>query len=95
MSVDLDSLRAHVERLRWVRERKAELKELEESAREAIEDALGADDEGTLDGHPVVAWRFHKRTALDQGVLRTAFPDIYDTCVRTTEVRRFSLVDPE
>ena len=90
---DLDELRAQVELLRWCKEKKAEIKEVETAARAAVEAALGDDDTGTMDGHPVITWKFHKRTALDQGFLKQAYPDLYETCKRTTEVRRFEVLD--
>lgn len=93
MSVNLDSLRAQIERLQFVKEQKAELKEIEDAARDAIEEALGDADEGTLDGHTVVTWKFHKRHALDQKILKVSFPDIYECCKRTSEVRRFEVLD--
>jgi len=93
MAVDLDQLRWAVETLRWTKTRKQELKELEEKARDAIEEALGHDTEGILDGDVAVTWRYHKRTALDQQALKTTFPDIYEVCRRTTEVRRFEVED--
>lgn len=93
--MDLDELRAQVELLRYVKEKKAELKVIEENARAAIEAALGDHDEGSLDGEPVIRWRFHKRTALDQKLLKEVFPDVFEECRRTTEVRRFELVEPE
>lgn len=95
MAVDLEHLRWAVETLRWARDRKAELKEAEERARLAIEEALGDDTVGTLDGEPVITWKFHKRNALDQKLLRTQFPDIYELCKRVTEVRRFEIEDAD
>lgn len=93
---DLEDLRPQVELLRWVKERKAELKRIEDDARAQIEAALGDhDDEGSLDDEPVIRWRFHKRSALDQKLLKETFPDVYETCKRTTEVRRFEVVEPE
>lgn len=92
--VDLENLRAQLELLRFVKERKAELKELEDTARAAIEAELGDADEGTLDGHVVVTWKSYKRNALDQKLLRSSYPEIYESCKRTSEVRRFELRDP-
>lgn len=92
-SVDLDKLRAQVELLRFVKSRKAELKVIEDNARAAVEEALGDADTGTLDGEPVVAWRFYKRRALDQKALKASFKDVYEACLRATEVRRFDLLD--
>lgn len=93
MSTDLSHLRVQVDILRAVKAKEAELKALKENARAAIEDALGDSDVGTIDGEPVVTWKFHKRVALDQKVLKSSFPDVFDECVRTTEVRRFEICD--
>lgn len=93
MAQDLEKVRWAVEAMRYIKERKAELKELEERARPALEEALGDDTEGELDGHVVVTWKYHKRHALDQKVLRASFPEVYETCKTLTEVRRFEIVD--
>jgi predicted phage-related endonuclease len=94
-STDLEGLRWAVETLHWAKQRKAELKELEDQARLAVETALGDNDTGSLDGHDVVTWKYHKRAALDQQALKQTFPDVYEVCRKTTEVRRFEVVDPE
>ena len=91
--VDLEKLRWAVETLRAVKDRKAELKAAEELARDAIEQALGDNDEGELDGHPVVTWKYFKRKALDQTFLRETYPELYESCKKVTEVRRFEVVD--
>lgn len=64
-------------------------------ARDALEQALGDADEGALDGHVVVTWKFQKRNALDQRFLRETYPDLYESCKRVTEVRRFVLVEDD
>ena len=92
-AVDLEKLRWAVETLRWIKDRKAELKATEESARDAIEQALGDSDEGELDGHVVVTWKSFKRNALDQKFLRETYPDLYESAKRVTEVRRFEIVE--
>lgn len=93
MAVDLEKLRWAVETLRAVKDRKAELKAAEEVARGAIEQALGDNDEGELDGHTVVTWKYIKRNALDQKFLRETYPELYESCKRVTETRRFEIVD--
>ena len=95
MAVDLEKLRWAVEALAMVRDRKAELKATEELARDAIEQALGDSDEGELDGHVVVTWKYQKRNALDQKFLRDTYPELYASCKRVTEVRRFTLVEDD
>lgn len=93
MAVDLEQLRWAVETLRWAKDRKAEIKEAEDKARDALEQALGDDTVGTLDGHEAVTWKYHKRNALDQKALKATAPHVYELCKRTTEVRRFEVVE--
>lgn len=90
---DLESLRWAVELLRHVKERKAELKTLEEQARDAIEAALGDNDLGSLDGHIAVTWKTHTQNRLDQQALKKSFPDVYESCRKTSDVRRFEVMD--
>ena len=94
-AIDLEKLRWAVEALTAVKDRKAELKATEEMARDAIEQALGDSDEGELDGHVVVTWKYIKRNALDQRFLRETYPDLYASCKRVTEVRRFEVLDAD
>lgn len=91
MAVNLDELRAQVEILRWAKERKAEIAEVEKTARAAVEEALGDNDAGTVDGFLVISWKAHKRTALDQKLLKSLYPDVDAECRTTTEVRRFEV----
>ena len=93
MAVDLEKVRWAVEALRWAKDRKAEIKDVEDKARDALEQTLGDDTVGTLDGHEAVTWKFFKRNALDQKMLKSAYPEIYESCKRVTEVRRFALTE--
>lgn len=93
MPTNLEKLRAQVAILRHCKEKKAELAELEENARAAIEEALGEDTEGTLDGRTVVRWSRQKRTALNQKLLKELHPEAAAECMDTTEVRRFTVVE--
>lgn len=90
---ELESVRWAVEALKFVKERKAELKDVEDQARDAIEQAMGDDSEGTLDGHVAVTWKHFKRTALDQKLLKTSYPEVAALCMSTTETRRFQVED--
>lgn len=93
MSTELDKLRNQVELLKWAKAREAEVKQVKETARAAIEAALGDDDTGTVDGEVVVTWKGHKRTALDQKLLRQLYPEVDAECRTTTYVRRFEIHD--
>lgn len=92
-SIDLAPVRAQVELLHWVKQRIAELKEVEKAAREQVEDAMGASDTGLLDGEPAISWGSHKRTSFDQKAFRDAHPDTFEAYKVTSEVRRFEIID--
>lgn len=92
-SVNLEGVRAHIEVLRYVREREAELAELKANSRAVVEAVMGENETGTLDGDVAVTWKRSKRTALDQKALREAEPDTFAAFKTTTEVRRFEVVD--
>lgn len=89
----LDNVRGAVEVLRYCKAKKAELTERENDAKAAIQEALGNDDSGTIDGVEVVTWKTHKRRALDQKALRAKLPEVFDLYSTTTEVRRFEVLD--
>ena len=89
---DLNAVRAQVEILQYCKERRTELADVEAQAKAAVQEALGDDDTGTLDGREVVYWRRHKRTALNQTLLAATYPEICESCKTTTEVRRFEVL---
>lgn len=89
--VDLSTVRAETEILLWCAQRKAEIKELEDKAKAAVQDALGDADTGTLDGEIVVTWESHKRTAFDQKLFREAHPDLFEGFKTSSSVRRFEV----
>jgi predicted phage-related endonuclease len=89
--MNIDSVRAHVEILRFVATKKAELKEMEEASRAAIEEALGDNEVGELDGAPAVNWTRVTSRRLDQKALKAEHPDIVAEYTRPSESRRFGL----
>ena len=90
-TVNLDNLKAQVELLRWCRTNKAQIAEVEKSARAAIEEALGDNESGSLDGELAVTWRTQKRKSLNQKYLKEHYPDVYEEALETNEVRRFEI----
>jgi predicted phage-related endonuclease len=94
-SVDLESVRAQVLLLRWIKSRQAELKELEAAARGAVEDAMGHRSIGLLDGEEVIRWGSHKRTSFDQKAFGDAHPDLLEAYRTSREVRRFEVIEVE
>jgi len=89
---DLESVRAQVAILVHCKLKKAELKDLEERARAAVEDALGEDENGALDGEPVIRWGHSKRRQLDQKALRDKEPEIAEEYTSLVETRRFEVL---
>lgn len=93
MPTNLDNLRAQIAILRHVKAKRLELSELEANARAAVEEALGEDEEGTLDGVTVIRWSRQKRTSLNQKLLKELHPEIAAECMDTVEVRRMLIID--
>lgn len=91
-SKPLDHLRAQVEILRWVKQKRAELKELEDGARAAVEAELGDTELGTLDGEPAIRWSSSKRTILDQKAIKEFEPEIAANYMTTSVVKRFEVL---
>lgn len=92
MNVDLDPVRAHVETLRWVKKRQAELKDLESKTRDAIEQALGDNEIGQLDGDTVITWVMHKKRLFQQAKLKDAHPELVEEFTETVEGRQFKVL---
>lgn len=92
MSVDLESVRAHVDILVWAKARAAELKDIEKNARDAIEEALGDNEIGELDGHPVVTWAMHKKRVFQQAKFKEAHPELVEAFTETVEGRQFKVI---
>lgn len=95
MPKPLEPLRAQVAILRHVKQKRAELAELEANARAAVEEALGEDTEGTLDGKTVIKWSRSKRTSLNQKLLKELYPVIAAECQDTIEVRRLLVLEED
>lgn len=92
-NVDLESVRDHVQILKWAKARINEVKDLEQNARDAIEEALGDNDIGQLDGQTVVTWTTHKKRQFQQAKLKEAYPELADEFTELVEARTFKLVD--
>lgn len=75
----------------------AEIKALEEkagTAKEKIQEALGENEVGTLDGSPVVRWTKVTSTRLDMKKAREVLdPKILDFLSSESTSRRFTLVE--
>jgi predicted phage-related endonuclease len=90
-TVNLDDLRAQVELLKWAKARKAEIADVEATARAAVEAALGDSEAGTVDGELAVTWRTRKVRRLNQKALKEAHPDIVEEFTAPNEQRYFEV----
>ena len=91
-SVSLDHIKAHVDILKFVAAKEAELKEMKERSRAAVEEALGSNELGTIDGEPVVRWSHQKVNRLNQKALKSDHPEIVAEYTEANAQRRFELL---
>lgn len=93
MSADLGNVRGHIELLRYVKREKARLKEIEDGARAAIEEALGHATDGTVDGVTVVRRKTIKSKRLDQALLVSIVGEhVVEECKTVSESTRFEIL---
>lgn len=95
MKLDDERYREAIATLVRVAEKRRELKDEYDEARAVIEEALGDNETGEIDGEVVVTWKTQTRRSLNQKKLRETFPDVVDLFTETTEIRRFVPIDPE
>jgi len=91
-AVNIDALKAQLALLQHCREKRAEINEIESSAKAAIQAALGDAEAGTVDGRVAVTWKYTKRRAIDQGLLKQNHPEVAEQCMTVSESRRFEFV---
>jgi predicted phage-related endonuclease len=75
-----------------------QIKDLEETkrvARQRIEQLLGENEVGTLDGRPVVRWTVVPSRRFQQKKFQEQHPDLYEAFTSTSVSRRFTLVDQD
>lgn len=92
MATDLTELRQQIEILRAVKQEKARLADIEAAARAAVEEALGGDEVGELDGREVIRWKHIKSNRLDQKLLEKLYPEAAAECRAVVESRRFEVL---
>ena len=91
--IPLDDIAGQIEVLRYAKRKEAEIKELLASTRAVIEERLGDNEIGTLDGNPVVRWTFVKTNRLNQRKLKEDRPDLVAEYTEASESRRFDVLD--
>jgi hypothetical protein len=91
---NLDDVAAQVETLRYCKEQRAALKELEAMARPVVDEAMGDADIGTVNGQPVIKMSRYKASRLNQKALKEAHPELVAEFTELNPVTRMD-IDPE
>ncbi|MFA4083641.1 hypothetical protein ONA92_18255 [Mycobacteroides salmoniphilum] len=91
--MDLSHVKGEVDLLGYVKRERARLKEIEDYAKPAVIEALGVDDEGTINGEVVARRKHIKTNRLDQSLLKSLHPEVHAECMSVSESTRFELVD--
>lgn len=73
----LDHLAREVALLRWVKEQRERLKEIEADPKAAVEDALGNDEVGTINGQEVITYKFSKPNKFREAQFKADHPDLH------------------
>lgn len=88
----LDELKAHIDILKFCKTKQAELAEMVERSRAAIEEVLGDEEIGTIEGEPVVRWTHQKVNRLNQKALKAERPEIVAEYTEASTQRRFEVL---
>jgi hypothetical protein len=91
----LDELAGWLDIYRAAQDTIAKAEEAKAVAREKIEDAMGDDEVGTVNGEPVVRWTFVHSERFDQKKAKAIIGDEFDAFKVTTTSRRFEMVKAE
>lgn len=90
-TMDLTEQRAHIEVMKACKQRITELDNMYNLARAAVEEAMGDNETGEIDGATAVTWKKYKTRRLNQQYLKRTFPGIREECMETTETRKLEL----
>jgi predicted phage-related endonuclease len=89
--MDLKHVEEHVRRLQIAKKVTAEMKEMAEASRAAVEEALGDNEAGELDGELVVTWKHGKTSRLNQKALKAERPEVVAEYTEAKAERRFEV----
>lgn len=96
-TVPIDYLESQYARLRYVKQQRAMLDEIEQLAQDAIKDALGENEVGTIRGIPAAAWVKSWPKRFNSAKFRADHPDVWEQYKEPPKqpVRTFTLIDEE
>lgn len=89
--MDLKPIEEHVRRLQMAKKVTAEMKELAESSRAVVEEFMGENEAGELDGELVITWKHHKTNRLNQKALKAEKPEVVAEYTEAKAERRFEV----
>lgn len=89
--MNLNQLRGHVEILQFVKARRAEIDLMEEHARAAVEEAMGEDEIGEVDGKIVITWRHTKSRRFNQSQHKAQEPGCHEIYMQASDGRQFKV----
>lgn len=92
-AVNLESVRDQVAILRWCKQQKAAIKELEDNARSHVEAAMGQATLGLLDDEPVITWSSFKENRFDSKAFREENPELWERYKARHSKRAFTVLD--
>lgn len=90
-SVPVDYLESAIAKLRYVKQQRAVLDEIEQAAQAALKEALGDNESGSIAGSEVVTWITSRPRRFDTKRFREEHPDVYDQYIHESVVRSFRL----
>lgn len=77
---------AWLDLLRTARQAAKDAKGDEELAKRNLAELLGDAEEGTVEGRKVCSRKISVRQTLDTDRIRDEYPEVYEKCLRTTEI---------
>ncbi|QXO13983.1 hypothetical protein SEA_ILLUMINE_58 [Mycobacterium phage Illumine] len=90
--MDISAVKGHVDLLAHARIEKKKWEEIEKNAKAAIDEALGGDDEGTVDGQVIIKRSRTKVSRLSGKLVESLHPEVFAECLDTSEQTRLSVV---
>lgn len=90
-AMNLNEIRGHVEILQFVKARRAEIDAMEEHSRAAVEEAMGEDEIGEVDGKIVVTFRHSKSRRFSQKAHKEDQPNCHEAYMQSGASRAFKV----
>lgn len=95
--IDLAPVREHYNRWQWARGKRDHYDQIANEARQQLEEFIGDNEIATLDGRPVITWKWSnpKNGRVSVKLLREKYPDIAAICTTKEPTRSFREAEEE